>query len=294
MAPMLTDDIVADLLQHMDTAQGEYLHREQAQRMRALKHTSYVRQMKPKEMNESASSFTSQISTETVLRIAQASVHGPTVDPTCINILSQLALSHRESNQKYESLVFLFLNSLTPMLYKESPMSFVLNTLLQAKYNLLHQLPTSAATTPPAIMNLNGKTPEYMIVSAMLNAGHSTLSHYTDNNVVTIHIKQEMSREHPTSGLFTPTVCDELFSTTQPLRPVTFNKATLTDSPHHVSPPSSQSSRESRAVEVYKQAVNLMHTPPLQPSTPSLKLKKPVPRSSQVYQLPQYMQSQQI
>jgi hypothetical protein len=31
MAPMLTYDIVADLLQHMDTAQGEYLQREQAQ-----------------------------------------------------------------------------------------------------------------------------------------------------------------------------------------------------------------------------------------------------------------------
>jgi hypothetical protein len=144
----------------MDIAQGEYLQREQAQRMRALKHTSYVREMKPNEITDSASTFISQISNETVLRIAHASVQGPTVDPTYINILSRLTLSNRESNQKYESLVFLFLKSLMPLLYKESPMSFVFNTLLQAKYNLLHKLPTPAAATPPAIMNLNGKTPD--------------------------------------------------------------------------------------------------------------------------------------
>jgi hypothetical protein len=119
----------------MDTAQGEYLQREQAQRMRALKNTSYVREMKPDEITESALTFISDISSETVLRIAHASVNGPTVDPTYIDILSKLSLSNRESNRKFESLVFLFLNSLMPLLHKESPMSFVLNTLLQAKYN---------------------------------------------------------------------------------------------------------------------------------------------------------------
>jgi hypothetical protein len=146
-------------------------------------------------------------------------------------------------------------------------------------------------------MNLNGKTPEYMIVSAMLNAGHAALSQFHDSKVVTLKsIKREMYREHPTSGLFNPTVCDEFFNNTpQLLRSVTFNKAIITTSPHHVSSSSSQTSRESRrAVETYKQTVNLMHTPPLQQITPSLKLNNPVPRSSHVYQSPQYMQSQPL
>jgi hypothetical protein len=104
-----------------------------------------------------------------------------------------------------------------------------------------------------------------MTVSAMFNAGHFALSQYTDNNVVTLQsIKQDMAREHPTSGFFTPNVCDELFNITHTLRPVSYNKAAITVPPHHVSPPSSQSSRESRrAVEAYKQEVNLMHTPSL-------------------------------
>jgi hypothetical protein len=118
--------------------------------------------MKLYEITESASSFISQISTENYLRIAHASVNGPTVDPTYINI--PYRLTHRERNQRYESLVFPFLNSSTPLLYKESPMSFVLNTLLQAKYDLLNQLSIPAAASPPAIMNLKGKTPEYMHV----------------------------------------------------------------------------------------------------------------------------------
>jgi hypothetical protein len=59
MAPILSDDKVADLLQHMNTAHGEYLQREQAQRMRALKHTSYVREMKPDAITESAFTFIS-------------------------------------------------------------------------------------------------------------------------------------------------------------------------------------------------------------------------------------------
>jgi hypothetical protein len=68
--------------------------------------------MQPDGITESALTYISEISNETVLRIAHASVHGPTVDPTYINILSKLTLSNRESNQKFESLVFLFLYSL--------------------------------------------------------------------------------------------------------------------------------------------------------------------------------------
>jgi hypothetical protein len=68
--------------------------------MRALKHTSYVREMIPGEITDSAFTFISQISNETILRISHALVHGPTVDPTYINILSKLTLSNRESNRQ--------------------------------------------------------------------------------------------------------------------------------------------------------------------------------------------------
>jgi hypothetical protein len=69
-------------MQHMDTAQGDLLHQVQAQRKRALKHTAYVRQMKPEEIIDTATSYISQFSPESVLRIARAAVTGPTVDPT--------------------------------------------------------------------------------------------------------------------------------------------------------------------------------------------------------------------
>jgi hypothetical protein len=174
-------------------------------------------------------------------------------------------------------------------------MSFVLNTLLQAKYNLLHSLPTPAAASPMEIMNLNGKKPAYMIVASMLNAGHSALKQYSEHTVVTLReIKDDMAQDHPTSGILTLKACDELFNRTPTsIRPVSFNKATLTDLPHQVSPPSSQSSRESRrAVAAYRQEVDLMQTPSLLQDTPSLKLKHPVPRSQQAYQSPPPMQIQ--
>jgi hypothetical protein len=117
---------------------------------------------------------------------------------------------------------------------------------------------------------------------------------YAEHNVVTLRgIKEEMAKDHPTSGVFYPNVCDELFNITHTLRPVSFNKATLTYPPHQVCPASSQSSRESRrAVAAYRQEVDLMHTPSLLHDTPSLELKNPAPRSLQAYQSPQLMQSQ--
>jgi hypothetical protein len=263
---MLTEGIVVDLLQHMDTAQTEAIKGEQASRMRALKPSAYVREMKPNEILASSLAFTSDLSEVTVLRIAQSSVNGPTVDPSYINILSKLSLSSREGNRQHEKLVFLFLDSLTPLLYKQSPMSFVLNTLLQAKYNLLHSLPTPAAASPMEIMNLNGKNPAYMIVASMLNAGHSALKQYFEHTVVTLReINEEMAKDHPTSGIFSINACDELFNRTPTyIRPVSFNKATLTDPPHQVSPASSHSSRESRrAVAAYRQEVDIMLTPSL-------------------------------
>ena len=65
-------------------------------------------------------------------------------------------------------------------------MSFVLNTLLQAKYNLLHSLPTPAAASPMEVLNQNGKDPAYMIVASMFNAGQSALTQYSKYTVVTL------------------------------------------------------------------------------------------------------------
>jgi hypothetical protein len=130
--------------------------------------------------------------------------------------------------------VFLFLDSISHLLHKVSPISFVLNTLLQYKDNSLHSLATPAAASPMEVLNQNGKDPAYMIVASMLNAGQSALSQYTKYTVVTLKdIVEEMAKDHPTSGKFPPNVCDELFKRTPPSpRPVISHKATLTDPPH--------------------------------------------------------------
>ena len=133
--PILTEHIVENLLNHMDAAQDAAIKAEQASRRRALEPFAYVRQMKPSEIKTSALEFITDLSEDTVLRIALPSVNGPTVDPPFIDILTKLSLSSKEINRQHESLVFLFLDSLTHLLHEESPMSFVLNTLLQYKYN---------------------------------------------------------------------------------------------------------------------------------------------------------------
>jgi hypothetical protein len=127
--------------------------------------------MKPSEIETSALEFITDLSEDTVLRIAHSSVNGPTVDPSYIDILAKLSLSSKEINRQHGNLVFLFLDSLTPLLHKESPMSFVLNTLLQAKYNLLHTLPTPTAALPKEVLNQKGRDPAYMIVASLFNAG---------------------------------------------------------------------------------------------------------------------------
>jgi hypothetical protein len=128
----------------------------------------------------------------------------------------------------------------------------------------------------------------------MLNAAQSAHALYYKHTVVTLQdIKEEMAKDHPTSGKFTPNVCDMLFKRTPPPPiPITSNKSTLTDPPYQVSPPSSQSSRESRrAVQAYKNTqVDLMHTPSLLQDKPSLKLKHPATHFQQAYPLPQPMQ----
>jgi hypothetical protein len=72
----------------MDAAQDEAIKADQASRGRALKPSVYVRQMKPSEIEISALEFITDLSEDTVLRIAHSSVNGPTVDPTYIDILA--------------------------------------------------------------------------------------------------------------------------------------------------------------------------------------------------------------
>ncbi len=85
--PILTEHIVDNLLNHMDAAQNEAIKAEQASRGRALKPSAYVRQMKPSEIETSALEFKSDL-TDTVIRIAHASVNGPTVDPAYMIVAS--------------------------------------------------------------------------------------------------------------------------------------------------------------------------------------------------------------
>ncbi len=202
--------------------------------------------------------------------------------------------SSKDISQQHESLVHLFLNSIEHLLHKEDPISFVLNVLLQFKYNSLHSLDSSVAASPMEALRKSGKEPAYMIVSSMLNAAQSAHAHYSKHTVVTLQdIKEELVKVHSTSGKFTPNVCDELFNKTPPSpKPITFDQSTLTDPPYQVSPPSSQSSQESRkAVQAYKnEQVDLMQTPSLLQDTPSLKLKHPATHFHQVYPSPQPMQ----
>jgi hypothetical protein len=98
--PILTEHIVENLLNHMDAAQNEAIKAEQASRGRALKPIAYIRQMKPSQIETSALEFITDLSEDTVIRIAHASVNGPTVDPSYIDILTKLSLSSREINMK--------------------------------------------------------------------------------------------------------------------------------------------------------------------------------------------------
>jgi hypothetical protein len=68
--------MVVDLLQYVDTAQGNLLHQEQAQRMRANKPTLYVSRMSLDEIIDTARSYNTHAPTEGVINIAQAAVTG--------------------------------------------------------------------------------------------------------------------------------------------------------------------------------------------------------------------------
>jgi hypothetical protein len=141
-----------------------------------------------------------------------------------------------------------FLQSLEHLLHKEEPISIVLNVLLQSKFNSLHSMEPPAAASPMEELRKNGKEPAYMIVVSMLNAAQSSLAHYSKHTVVTLQdITEELAKVHPTSGKFTPNACDELFLKTPPSpKPKTTEQSTNTDPPYQASPPSSQSSKESR------------------------------------------------
>jgi hypothetical protein len=68
-----------------------------------------------------------------------------------------------------------------------SALSFVLNTLLQAKYNMLNAIVTPATVTPSQLSREAGESPEYSIVSAMLAAGYVSMSSFGDNDKVTLY-----------------------------------------------------------------------------------------------------------
>jgi hypothetical protein len=73
-APPFTDEMVTELLQHVETAQGTLLAQEQAHRMRKHKPTLYVRQVSPKEVIDTATTYSTHAPTEAVINIAQAAV----------------------------------------------------------------------------------------------------------------------------------------------------------------------------------------------------------------------------
>jgi hypothetical protein len=151
---------------------------------------------------------------EAEINITQSAVTGSCVDPTYMAILSELSELQSEINQDFQKILFLFLNSIKTLLkHRGSALSFVLTTLLQAKYNILNDLPTLATLSPSQLARETGESPEYSVVSAMLAAGHVSLSSFQDKEVVTLQglvtLRQEMTRINPISGQFNPTVCEQ-------------------------------------------------------------------------------------
>jgi hypothetical protein len=177
-APPFTDEMVIELLQHVETTHSTLLAQEQAHRMRKQKTTLYVRQMSPTEIIDTATTYYTHAPTEAFVNIAQAAVTGPSVDPTYMAILAELS-EEQHDNQEFEMIVFLFLNSMKTLLKNRGPaLSFVLNTLLQAKYKVLNAVPTLATLTPSQLARETGESPEYSIVSAMLAAGYVSMSSF--------------------------------------------------------------------------------------------------------------------
>jgi hypothetical protein len=124
-APPFTDEMVVELLKHVDTVQGALLHQEQAQRMRANKPTLYVRGMPPDETIDTDRSYNTHAPPEGVINIAEGGVTCPYIDPTYMAILYELTESHTEDNQEFQKIVFLFINSMRTLLqHRESALSF--------------------------------------------------------------------------------------------------------------------------------------------------------------------------
>jgi hypothetical protein len=155
---------VLELLHHVDTAQGQLLNQEHAHKLHAHKATLYVRQLSPTEISEKALSYSTHAPTDNIINITQTAVTRPYVDPTYMAILSELSESHSGENQEFQKVVFLFINSMETLLqHKESALSFVLNTLLHAKYNILTDLPTLATMSSSQRARETGEHPHSVL-----------------------------------------------------------------------------------------------------------------------------------
>jgi hypothetical protein len=102
------------------------------------------------------------------------------VDPTYLTIFQDLSLElEQRNNQEYERLVFLFLKSMKSLLKnRENALSFIINTLLQAKYKELNAIVTPITLTPSQLSSETGESPEYSVVATMLVARHVAMSSF--------------------------------------------------------------------------------------------------------------------
>jgi hypothetical protein len=234
--------------------------------------------MSSQEIFDTATAYSNHAPTEAVINIAQAAVR-PTVDPTYMTILKELSVElDGHDNHEYEKVVFLFLKSMKSLLKnKGSALSFVLNTSLQAKFNMLNAIVTRATLTPSQLSRETGESPEYSMVSAMLAAGHVSMSSFGDYDKVTLHgLQQEMTRVNPIAGPFTPSVCEQLFNNTPVLtKPMHSSRTSSTCSTRQMSPPhrvsSSQTSQEPiHATKSASPAIDLLQVTPTQMRTPSI------------------------
>ena len=92
---------------------------------------------------------------------------------------------------------------------------FIINTLLQAKYKDLNDIDTPITLSPSQLSVATDTPPERTVVGTMLAAGHVAMSLFDVSTAMTLKsLKEEMARVIPIAGMFSPSVCEQLFINT--------------------------------------------------------------------------------
>jgi hypothetical protein len=123
---------------------------------------------------------------------------------------------------------------------------FIINTLLQAKYNELNAIVTPVTLKPSQLSVETGDPPSHSVIATMLVAGHVAMSSFNVTADITLSgLSQEMTRVNPIAGIFTPYICEQLFINTPVLtRPRCSSRTSCIQPTRRMSPPRRVSSSQ--------------------------------------------------